>query len=99
MVNRENRRHQRIPYLGAIRISWENERGLTSHAKAKCLDISEEGLRIEVAEPIPIRSTVLLRADQINLGGSASVRHVTWRGCKYILGLNLTQALEKPLST
>jgi hypothetical protein len=29
----------------------------------------------------------------INVCGSASVRHTSWRGCKYILGLNLSQNL------
>ncbi len=95
---KENRRHQRVPYHGAVRISWQDEHGLSRYAKVKCLDISHEGLRIETADPIPVLSTLLLRADQINLGGSASVRHTAWRKCKYILGLNLSQPLEKSLA-
>ncbi len=96
LSKKENRRHQRVSYVGAVGISWEDERGLSRYAKAKCLDVSEEGLRIEVAEPIPVLSRLLLRADQINLGGAASVRHIASRGCKYVLGLNLSQTLENP---
>ena len=88
---KDHRQHGRSPYDGPIRISWEEERGLVRYAHAKCLDVSQEGLRIEVAEPIPLRSRLLLRADRINLSGSATVRRVTWRGCKYILGLSLSQ--------
>ncbi len=62
------------------------------YAQAKCLDISEDGLRIQVSEPVPVRTRLLFRADLINFGGSATVRCVSWRGCKYILGLSLSQA-------
>lgn len=94
LSKRENRRHERVVFGGWVRISWEDERGLAKYANAKCLDVSEEGLRIEMTERIPVLSRLLFRADQINLGGSASVRHVASRGCKYVLGLNLSQALK-----
>jgi len=96
LSRRENRRHPRVSYAGAVRISWQDERGLSRFAKAKCLDLSQEGLRIEMTQPIPVLSTLLLRAEQINLGGSASVKHIASRGCKYILGLNFSHALENP---
>jgi hypothetical protein len=92
---KDHRRHQRIPYLGAVRISWEDERGIARYAQAKCLDVSEEGLRIEVGEPIPVRSTLSLREERIKVGGSATVRYTAWRGCNHVLGLNLSQDLEK----
>jgi hypothetical protein len=91
MSKKDNRQHHRVPYCGAARISWEDEHGLTKFAHAKCIDVSEGGLRIEVGEPIPVRSQISLRADRINLSGSATVRNIGWRGCKYILGLNLSQ--------
>lgn len=51
-------------------------------------------MRLQVTEPIPLRSRVSMRADRINLAGSATVRHVARRGSKYIVGLNLSQALR-----
>ena len=91
-ISPKNRRqHERLPYCGPVRISWEDEQGLVRYSHAKLLDISEDGLRIEVAEPIAVRSRLLLRADRINFSGSATVRSVAWRGCKYILGLSLSQ--------
>jgi hypothetical protein len=94
MSERENRQHQRIPYCGSARISWEDERGLTRYAQAKCVDVSKEGLRIELSEPIPVRSRLLLRADLLDVGGSATVRYTAWSRCKYILGLNLSHTLN-----
>jgi hypothetical protein len=95
LPQRENRRHERIPYLSGVHVSWEDESGLNKYARAKGLDISAEGLRIELSEPIPVFSRLSLRADQINMGGSASVRHARRHGCKYVLGLSLSQSLEK----
>ncbi len=94
MSKRDMRRHQRIPYLGPVRISWEDEHGLSKYAQARCLDVSEGGLRIEVPEPIPVHSRVSLAADRINLAGSATVKNIARHGSKYILGLNLSQPLR-----
>ena len=58
--------------------------------------MSEEGLRIEVGEPIPVRSILSLREARIKVGGSATVRYSAWRrGCKYIVGVNMSESLEK----
>jgi hypothetical protein len=62
--------------------------------QGRCLDVSEKGLRIEVPQPILVNSRISLRADRINLGGSATVKHVTRHGFKYILGLELSQPLR-----
>ncbi len=92
LYSKNQRQHERLTYGGPIRISWEDEQGLVRYAHAKCLDISEDGLRIEMTEPLLIRSRLLFRADRINLSGSATVRSIAWRGCKYLVGLSLSQA-------
>ena len=43
-----------------------------------------------MGEPIPVRSRLLLRVDRISVSGSATVKNIA-RGCKYVLGLNLSQ--------
>ncbi len=67
---------------------------MTRYALAKCLDVSERGIGLEVAMPIPVHSILSVRADTIKLGGSATVRHVGRRTNGYILGLNLSQPLR-----
>ena len=91
----DNRRHQRIRYLGAARISWDDERGLASYADAKCMDVSQEGLCIVVADTVPVRSLLSLRVERIKVGGSATVKYVARRGRKCVLGLNLSQPVPK----
>jgi hypothetical protein len=98
LSKKDIRRHHRLQYLGRVRISWESTRG-PKYAAAKCLDVSEGGLRIEAPEPIPVYTSISLYADQINLSGAAIVKHVERRGSKYILGLELSHALrERTLS-
>ena len=94
MSKADIRRHERLPYLGPVFISWEDKHGLPKYAQARCRDVSEGGLRIEVPEPIPVHSRISLRADRIDLHGSATVKHIARYGSKYILGLNLSQALR-----
>jgi PilZ domain len=92
-ISPKNRRqHERLPSCGPVLVSWDDEQGLVRYSHAKLLDVSQDGLRIEMAEPLPVRSRVLLRADRINFSGSATVRSVAWRGCKYTMGLSLSQA-------
>jgi hypothetical protein len=88
------RRHNRARYIGRVVVSWEDTQGVAKYAQAKCLDVSETGMRIETPEPIPAYTNVSLRADQIKLVGAARVKHVVRQGSKYILGLQLSQTLQ-----
>lgn len=65
------------------------------YAHGKCRDMSQGGLRIEVPEAIPLHATVGLQAERIKFTGSATVKHVTREGAKYILGLELSHALRE----
>ena len=65
MSKKDKRQHHRVQYFGPAHISWDDEQGITRFAHAKCVNVSEGGLRIEVGEPIPVRSQISLRADRI----------------------------------
>jgi hypothetical protein len=91
-VSKNQRRHRRIPWINPIRISWE-EKGEQRYSFAKCIDLSETGLRIEVPQPVPRGTIILLQSERIKLSGAATVRHIVRHGSKYLLGLELTQAI------
>ena len=59
----------------------------------KCIELSESGIRVEVPVNVAVRTSLTLNAERIKLAGSASVRHVTRHGAKYILGLELSQSM------
>jgi hypothetical protein len=84
------RRHRRIPYVGPVRISWDDH-GQPRFALTKCVDISESGLCIESPEGIRIGATIQMGAERIKLAGSGIVKHVDRKGRKYFLGVELTQ--------
>jgi len=90
---KEGRRYHRIPYTGPIRLSWSDASGNPSFTTAKCIEISQSGMRVEVSVNIPERTILQLNAERIKLGGSSTVRHVVRQGAKYILGLELSQSM------
>ncbi len=93
MAEKNIRRHGRIPYTGSVRISWQDPGGMARYAMAKCLDVSEGGLRIQSIDPVPARTIILLNDERLKISGSATVKHVVRRGSKYLLGVELNAAL------
>ena len=83
------RRHPRVPQQGKVRISWVHTDGLPRFAQARCFDVSQGGVRIEVPEPPPLRSNMMLHSEQMKLAGPAIVKHVTRQGTRYTVGLAL----------
>ena len=92
--NKDVRRYDRVPYVGPIRVSWEDVNGQPNYAPAKCQDVSESGLCIEVPVPVSVGIYISVRADQVKVGGSARVKRSARKGSKYILGLELSQLLR-----
>jgi hypothetical protein len=90
----ENRRHPRFQYRGVVFISWKMFDGQKNCALGRCLDVSEQGLGLELSARIPVGSFVRVRAYKLNLDCSATVRHVSRRPVGYGLGLQLSQPLE-----
>jgi len=97
VMSKESRGGYRIPCAGPVRLSWDDERGQTQYAVGKCIDISENGLRVEVRESIPLRTRVAFRIEGINESGSGSVRHTTRRNMKVVLGVALSHPLAKQI--
>jgi hypothetical protein len=55
--------------------------------RAKCLDLSDQGARIECEAPIESRTRVYVRAAAYGLMGNASVRYCRRSGMKHMVGL------------
>jgi curved DNA-binding protein CbpA len=83
----EKRRKQRHVFDCALEISWRDSDGIGHTAPGRAADLSDTGIRVEVGEPIQAGTDLHLRAERYGLTGSATVRHSTRRGSKYVLGL------------
>ncbi|HVO97790.1 MAG TPA: PilZ domain-containing protein [Bryobacteraceae bacterium] len=99
MTTKNHRRHRRIPYTGPIRFSWE-EQGTPRFGAGRCIDLSEDGLRIETTQSVRPGSPLQFCAERINLSGSATVKRMERSGGKYLLGVHLPQsALAKTVAS
>jgi len=71
----------------AVQISWHTRSGEARIIKARCLDISDQGARIECEQPIDLRTSVYLQAPSFGLMGNATVRYCRRSGLKHAIGL------------
>jgi hypothetical protein len=88
------RRHPRAPISGEVQLSWTDRMGEQKFIYAQILDVSESGMRVELREALAKQVYVSLRADQIGLQGSASVRSCVKKGSKYLVGLEFSGGLK-----
>lgn len=86
MNSRERRNNPRVGFDQFISISWVDPSGAQYHDRARCIDISEGGLRLELSRRIDPGSYVNVRADKYHLNASARVRSVMARGARYHIG-------------
>jgi hypothetical protein len=74
---------------------WRDTRGEDKFVRAKALDISESGLRVQLPEALPRQTYVALSASNLGLVGHASVRHCTRiRASKFAVGVEFTAGLR-----
>jgi hypothetical protein len=87
------RRHARLPFEAQMQVSWKDPRGQVLTQRATCLDLSAEGARLEVDNPIPARTTINLHSARYGSLGSASVRHCVRQALKFSIGVEFTSLL------
>jgi hypothetical protein len=86
---------ERRPFQGAVQVSWQTRSGETKTIRAKCIDLSDLGARIECEHPIDFRTNVYLQAPAHGLMGNATVRYCRRRGVKHIVGLLFSAAASQ----
>jgi hypothetical protein len=95
MADKGNLRRQvRTDAKSIVQLVWKDQLGNEKFTKARTLDVSESGLRLEVPERIPERSYVTFRVDDLGLHGTASVRSCNGKGLKYIVGLEFSAGMK-----
>ena len=94
MMRMNSRRFDRFPHNEAIRVCWHDRLGQVKYTNAKCINISEAGISVEVAEPIELQSYVSLKSDKLKLAGTAAVRYCRRNAGKYIIGMEFSAGLK-----
>jgi hypothetical protein len=93
MKSQESRGRDRTVSNTVVKLKWSGVSGERRFATGKVLDSSDSGIRVEIAEPIQIRSYVTLEASELNQAGWAgwgSVRYCLPKRSKYVIGLELS---------
>ena len=94
--NKEDSRfHGRFKIKCRIVVYWEDIEGNTQKVRARGVDFSRAGARIESPEPMRPGDHVFIQAPELKLMGSAIVRHCKARGFKYRVGLEFPNPLTK----
>jgi hypothetical protein len=88
------RRDARVTYDGKINLTWADEGGNPYARNGECVDVSATGLKIKVDSQIPLRTVVTVRARELALHGSASVRSCVRGGSKYTIGLEFVGGMR-----
>jgi len=96
ILKSERRRRPRTPFAGSVLICWTDDHGREHYGRGRCLDLSESGCGVELMEPVPLRTNISLRLPDLDVSTFASVRHVTRKGSKYIVGLEFPQLVRIP---
>ena len=88
------RRDARIPAEELVEITWKDRFGQEKFAKARTLNVSEMGMRVEMPEPLDRLAYVTFRSSALALHGTASVRSCTRQAAKYLVGLEFSGGLK-----
>ena len=94
-TRKEARVHGRFKVKSPVTLSWQDAAGKTKTLRARALDMSTVGARVESPEPLTPGSFTYLKAPELKLMGSAIVRHCIARGFGYRIGLEFRNPLHR----
>src|ERR1700685_2428978 len=95
----ELRRHTRADKSAPLPLISNTRQGIDRFINGKIHDVSESGIRVELADPLEKQTYVTLQATSLGLHGSASVKSCVRKGMKYLVGLEFSGGLKwKPKS-
>lgn len=88
------RRHRRYAVdSGTLQVSWLDKNGKMKITRTRALDISEDGMALQLPEEV-MPLLVRFQSDQFHVEGVGAVRHCRRAGSKYVIGLEFTGGLH-----
>jgi len=81
------RRHTRFEGDMTSQVVWQDRFGRDKWAKAILLDVSESGARLQMPEPLELRSVVGVVCQAARLQAQGTVRFCKREGNKHIVGV------------
>ena len=84
---------RRFAVNGFLEVSWLDRSGKLRVTRSRVLDISEDGIAIELPEPV-MPLMVQFQSDRCKVNGKAFVRYCRRAGKKYVAGLQFAGDLH-----
>ena len=97
-MRRNTRKNDRTVFRGHIVVAWEDPASGSHYATARCVDICDRGVSLQLHQSIPARAYVSFRIDNLKLAGRATVRHCAKRGAYFRIGLEFSGGLVVNMS-
>jgi curved DNA-binding protein len=82
-----HRQDERNPTDCVVELTWKSEHGEKFFEHCRALDITENGLAVECPDALPVSAIVMVSAPAFHVAALAQVRHCTWRGSIYVVGM------------
>jgi len=93
----DKRKEQRRFTNAMIAVAWQDERSQSRSIRARGLNVSKSGMRVESNEEIHLGALVSVQAERHELSGRATVRNCTRRGSAYVVGLEFSEETKRTL--
>ena len=90
----DRRTGRRVRVSSRIVMSWRDAEYKERCLDTRCLNMGRRGALVLSNEPFPVGTTVYISVKVLMRSGSATVRHCTARGSKYLIGLEFTELLN-----
>jgi c-di-GMP-related signal transduction protein len=85
-----SRRHVRHAVQATANVFWEDSTGRELATVGKILNVSVQGLQLQMTERIPVRTLVACSAPKLNISGQGVVRYCDQKQGKYLIGLEFS---------
>lgn len=70
-----------------VELTWKSEQGEKLFGQCRAIDVTENGVAVECPEAVPLMASVIIWAPKFHVAALGQVRHCTWQGSMYVLGL------------
>jgi hypothetical protein len=94
---KDKRKEPRRIINAMFAVVWQDPAGQTVTGRARCLNISKSGMRIDSAEQFEPGLHVSLQSERHDLRAKAIVRHCAPRGASFVIGLEFCEDTKRTL--
>ena len=92
----EQRKHKRFAFSSRVEISWVDARHVQHSAAGTGVNFSIYGMLVRVSVPVPTRTEITIRVDDVEVSRKASVRHCCQVQSWFQIGLKFDGTLWQP---